>query len=215
MPLVAGVAHPSSTAVVGTSGLAFKAHYDGSATYDPSDGPCEPLSPDKGTIQIVKHFTGLATGNKPVDLRLGADVKKAGLTADGSTDVIIVPPGTYLANEVFTGAGDGDLYTSSYSCTNHGESIGEGGVAGSGRSVNVPVADGDAIVCTCLFTNARKDSAIDVDKKVKATGSEGGFADSATQPEKGGQFTFEVTVTNPGSNAGRHDDHVPDRLRLR
>ena len=42
-----GVAHPSSTAVVGVNGLSFKAHYNGAATYDPSDGLCEPLSPDK------------------------------------------------------------------------------------------------------------------------------------------------------------------------
>ena len=198
VPLVAGVAHPSSTAVVGSGGLAFKAHYDGSATYDTSDGPCEPLSADKGTIQIVKDFTGLATGNKPVDLRLGTDVKKAGLTADGETDVMVVPPDTYLVNEVFTTPGDGDLYGSSFSCTNHGESIGQGGLAGPGRSVSVPLANGDAIVCT--FTNERKDSAIEVDKRVKATDSGADFADSATRPEKGGQFTFEVTVTNPLSN---------------
>ena len=38
MALVGGVAHPSSDAVVGVNGLSFKAHYNGDATYLPSDG---------------------------------------------------------------------------------------------------------------------------------------------------------------------------------
>ena len=45
VPLVGGVAHPSSDAVVGVNGLSFKAHYNGDATYLASDGLCEPLTP--------------------------------------------------------------------------------------------------------------------------------------------------------------------------
>ena len=42
-----GIAHPSSTAVVPVGGLSYKAHYNGSDTYEGSTGPCEALAGDK------------------------------------------------------------------------------------------------------------------------------------------------------------------------
>src|SRR5204862_870514 len=38
-----GVADPSTTATVPVGGLSYKATYNGSTTYEPSTGPCEPL----------------------------------------------------------------------------------------------------------------------------------------------------------------------------
>ncbi len=40
----AGVAHPSSDETVSAGGLSFKAHYNGSTTYNESDSACEPLT---------------------------------------------------------------------------------------------------------------------------------------------------------------------------
>ena len=41
--LVAGVAHPSDSTAVPVGGLSYKATYNGTAVYDASTGPCEPL----------------------------------------------------------------------------------------------------------------------------------------------------------------------------
>ncbi len=51
VPLVAGVAHPSDTAVVGTTGLSFKAHYNGDDTYLASTSDCEPLTANKLAVE--------------------------------------------------------------------------------------------------------------------------------------------------------------------
>src|SRR5206468_546875 len=40
-----GVAHPALPQTVGVGGLAYKAHYNGSTTYNESDSACEPLTP--------------------------------------------------------------------------------------------------------------------------------------------------------------------------
>src|SRR5207247_2296489 len=42
-----GVAHPSDDETVPVGGLSFKAHYNGSTTYNESDSACEPLEATK------------------------------------------------------------------------------------------------------------------------------------------------------------------------
>src|SRR5204863_6133294 len=42
-----GVAHPSADATVPVGGLSYRAHYNGNATYNEPDGPCETLNPNK------------------------------------------------------------------------------------------------------------------------------------------------------------------------
>ena len=39
-----GIAHPSNDEILTASGGSFSAHYNGDATYNPSDGACEPLT---------------------------------------------------------------------------------------------------------------------------------------------------------------------------
>ncbi len=160
------------------------------------------ISRDTGSIQIVKDFTGLDTGNKPVDLKLGDVVKKAALTADDETTVMTVGSGPYVVSEVFTGQGDGKLYDSSYSCSNHDDGTIQGTV-GEGLSVEVSVGEGDAIVCT--FVNDRKDSSITVDKQVKVTGTDDAFADTAAIDEPGVgkavNVTYRLVITNPAQNS--------------
>jgi uncharacterized repeat protein (TIGR01451 family) len=60
-----GVAHPSSSVVVPTGGLSFRAHYGGDSTYTSGDGPCEtlsaiPLTIGKGAIDVQKDANPLS-----------------------------------------------------------------------------------------------------------------------------------------------------------
>ena len=52
-PSCAGIAHPSNDETVTTTGGSFKAHYNGDANYNPSDGACEPVEGLKLTPGIV------------------------------------------------------------------------------------------------------------------------------------------------------------------
>ena len=47
-----GIAYPSNTATVTSSGLSFKAHYNGDASYNAADGACEPLTATKLTPTV-------------------------------------------------------------------------------------------------------------------------------------------------------------------
>src|SRR5678815_1002680 len=51
--LVAGVAHPSNSTTVPVGGLSYKATYNGSATYNASTGPCEPLNATTLTPEVT------------------------------------------------------------------------------------------------------------------------------------------------------------------
>src|SRR2546430_629972 len=42
--LSGGIAHRGSDAAVAAGGLAYRAHYNGNATYNEADGPCETLT---------------------------------------------------------------------------------------------------------------------------------------------------------------------------
>ena len=104
VPLVAGVAHPSSTAVVGSAGLAFKAHYDGSATYDTSDGPCEPLSADKlgsSTATDIHNAAHAVVLHAPIGSTVHDSATVSGTAAGG------VPTGTVDFTVYATNSCDG------------------------------------------------------------------------------------------------------------
>ena len=91
---------------------------------------------------------------------------------------------------------DLDLYTSSIVCTKPGEGDPVPVGSADGRSINVELANGEAITCT--ITNTRKARSITVQKTVSAT-SDGEFVsapDVATKPENGGTFYFKVKITN-------------------
>ena len=86
----AGVAHPSNTTVVTATGLAFRAHYNGDATYNASDGACEPLTAlqlDSSTVTEIHDANHFVVTSVPV----GATVHdKATVTGDPYA----VPTGT-------------------------------------------------------------------------------------------------------------------------
>ena len=91
-----------------------------------------------GTLEIRKDFADPGT-QRQIELRLDG-ATKATLTADGTTGALTVDTGAYTASEAFTTASDGDLYTSTYTCTRNGSPY----VAQtSGRSVQVDVGKGD------------------------------------------------------------------------
>ena len=111
----------------------------------------------QGTLEIRKDFADAGT-QKQIELRLDGTTK-ATLTADGTTGALTVDTGAYTASEGFTTASDGDLYTSTYSCTRNGNAY----VASTGgRSVQVAVGKGDAVVCT--FRNVRRTVNVTVEK---------------------------------------------------
>jgi hypothetical protein len=110
-----------------------------------------------GTLEIRKDFADPGT-QRQIELRLDG-ATKATLTADGTTGPLTVDTGAYTASEAFTTASDGDLYTSTYTCTRNGNPY----VAQtSGRSVQVDVGKGDAVVCT--FKNDRRNVNVTVEK---------------------------------------------------
>ena len=111
----------------------------------------------QGTLEIRKDFADAGT-QKQVELRLDG-ATKATLTADGTTGALTVDTGTYTESEAFTTASDGDLYTSTYTCTRNGNPYVP---STSGRSVQVDVGEDDAVVCT--FRNVRKAVNVTVEK---------------------------------------------------
>ena len=61
-----GFAHPSSDEVVPVGGGAFKAHYNGDSVYNPSDGPCEPLTGTKlNSSTSTQIHGGAGAGDSP------------------------------------------------------------------------------------------------------------------------------------------------------
>ena len=51
--LVAGVAHPSNTAILSDTGLSYLAHYNGDANYTALDGPCEVLNATPTAVELL------------------------------------------------------------------------------------------------------------------------------------------------------------------
>ena len=111
----------------------------------------------QGSLEIKKDFVGTGS-HKQVELRLDG-VAKATLTADGTTGVMTVDTGAYTAAEVFSTASDGDLYTSTYSCTRNGQPY---VASADGRSTAVDVGKSDVVECT--FVNTRKTVNVTVEK---------------------------------------------------
>ena len=111
----------------------------------------------QGSLEIRKDFQG-AGSHKQVELRLDG-VTKATLTADGTTGAQTLDTGSYTVAEVFSTAGDGDLYTSTYVCTRNGQPY---VASAAGRSVAVEVGKSDVVVCT--FVNARRTVNVTVEK---------------------------------------------------
>ena len=111
----------------------------------------------QGSLEIRKDFVG-AGAHKQVELKLDGTTK-ATLSADGTTNAMTLDTGSYAVSEAYTTPADGDLYTSTYSCTKNGQSY---VASASGRSVQVDVGKSDAVVCT--FVNTRKTVNVTVEK---------------------------------------------------
>ena len=116
--LVGGVAHPSSDAVVGVNGLSFKAHYNGNATYNEADGPCEPLEPTKIASQTA---TQIHAGKGADDQAGAGEITDA---AQGSTvhDKAVVSG----AQTTPTGTVDFTVFTTAIDCTGPSQNAGTG-----------------------------------------------------------------------------------------
>jgi uncharacterized repeat protein (TIGR01451 family) len=112
----------------------------------------------QGSLEIKKDFVGTGA-HQQVELRLDG-VTKATLTADGTTGALTVDTGSYTASEVFSTAGDGDLYASTYSCTKNGQPY---IASAAGRSVSVDVGKNDAVVCTLVNTRKTVDVTVEKD----------------------------------------------------
>ena len=111
----------------------------------------------QGSLEIRKDFVGSGT-HKQVELQLDGSTK-ATLSADGTTGALTVDTGSYAVSEAYTTPSDGDLYTSTYSCTKNGQSY---IASASGRSVQVAVGKSDTVVCT--FVNTRRTVNVTVEK---------------------------------------------------
>ena len=72
---------------------------------------------------------------------------------------LTVDTGSYTLSEAYTTPSDGDLYTSTYSCTKNGQAY---IASASGQSVQVAVGKSDAVVCT--FVNTRRMVNVTVEK---------------------------------------------------
>ena len=55
LPFGSHVAHPSNTATMTSSGLSFKAHYNGDTNYNAADSACEPLTKPAPTVTTDIH----------------------------------------------------------------------------------------------------------------------------------------------------------------
>jgi uncharacterized repeat protein (TIGR01451 family) len=111
----------------------------------------------QGTLEIRKDFVG-SGANRQVVLQLDG-ATKATLSDDGTTASLTVDTGLKTVAEVFTTPADGDLYSSTYSCTKNGQSY---IASAQGRSVQVSVGQSETVVCT--FVNTRKTVNVTVEK---------------------------------------------------
>ena len=149
-----------------------------------------------GTIEVVKVYATPEGQQAPApysSVALKVDgVTKATAPAQATTGPVAVNTDQHSASEAFVQASDGDLYSSSGVCRLGDQMLGS--VAGDGRSVTgISVGDGDQVVCT--FTNTRKPRSIEVTKAVSEE-VDGTFDTSASKPEPGGTFYFQVEVEN-------------------
>ena len=105
--LAAGVAHPSSDAVVPAGGLSFKAHYNGDSKYNGADGPCEPLTATKlnsSTATDVHDAAHSVITSAPIGTTVHDKATVTG-TAAGGTPTGTVTFTIYMGNTTCTGAG--------------------------------------------------------------------------------------------------------------
>ena len=156
----------------------------------------------QGTLEIRKDFADAGT-QKQVELRLDGTTK-ATLTADGTTGALTVDTGAYTASEAFTTASDGDLYTSTYSCTRNGNPY----VAStSGRSVPVDVGKGDAVVCT--FRNVRRTVDVTVEKDWVGTVAPVELFVGGTKKTVSGEPAAETVAIPAGTSTTVGETTVP------
>jgi uncharacterized repeat protein (TIGR01451 family) len=114
-----GIAHPSNTAVVPVGGLSYKAHYNGSTTYDASDGACEPLNPvklDSSTTTDIHNAAHTIVTSAPIGSTVHDLATVTGTAAGG------IPTGTV----------DFTVYLTSTDCTGAGTTAGSVALDGSG-----------------------------------------------------------------------------------
>src|SRR4029078_9077188 len=133
-----------------------------------------------GTIKVIKDFVGTAG---KVNLQVDTVTKATDVGDNGTTGFVTVDTGNHSVGETAgTGTSLGD-YNSTVSCVNASSTVVASGT-GTGLS-NIPVGEGDAIVCT--ITNTRKTGTLNVYKyhDLNANGSKG-----ATEPYLGGWTVF-------------------------
>ena len=194
----------ASTNTVSNGTYCWRAEYSGDAFYNPSthtNTTTECFTVESGTITVIKDFVGApADSTVTLNIKHGdnvVDETDASVVDGGRIGPKVLLPGTYVVNETSAGNNvDLDLYTSSIVCTKPGEGDPVPVGSADGRSINVELANGEAITCT--ITNTRKARSITVQKTVSAT-SDGEFVtapDVATKPENGGTFYFKVKITN-------------------
>ena len=120
--------------------------------------PLAGATTEGGNLLFCATWSIDAGAHKQVELRLDGTTK-ATLSADGTTGVMTLDTGSYAVSEAYTTPADGDLYTSTYSCTKNGQSY---VASASGRSLQVDVGKSDAVVCT--FVNTRRTVNVTVEK---------------------------------------------------
>ena len=126
IPLVAGVAHPSTAfGPLAAGSYSFRATYSGDANYNTSTGPCEPLSVGKADTSTATTIHNVTNHN------VGVTTVPLGSLVDDSATVTGTGFGAPTGTVTFT------WFTASTACT--GNSTGAGTiplVAGCGASVD-------------------------------------------------------------------------------
>ena len=85
--LVAGVAHPSDSTTVPVGGLSYKATYNGSAVYNASTGPCEPLNAtklDSSTATDIHNAAHQVVTSAPIGSTVHDQATVSGTVAGGT-----------------------------------------------------------------------------------------------------------------------------------
>ena len=197
IPLVAGVAHPSTAfGPLAAGSYSFRATYSGDVNYDPSTGPCESLTVSKASSSTA------TTIHNVLDHTVGVTSVPLGSTVDDSATVTGTAFGAPTGNVTFT------WFTASSECS--GSSTGAGTiplVAGCCASVDRvrSVGGGELFVPGDL---QRRHELHGVDRSVRAAHRrEGEHVDRDDDPQRD-QPQRRCDVGAVGLDRGRLGDGV-------
>ncbi len=131
LALSAGVTNSGALATTGT-GMSYIAHYSGDSVYDPSDGPCEPLTvTNPPHLTVIKHVINDNGGAKTAS---DFSVAVTGTNATPATFSGVESPGTAVS-----------LSAGAYSVT---ETTDSGYAATYSADCSGTIANGDSKTCT-------------------------------------------------------------------